>query len=111
MELSPGEVWWAAPDPSVGREQTGRRPVVIISNADYLDAVTTLALVCPVTTTGRGWPNHVLLSAASGLDQPSYAMTEQIKVISRERLVLRAGSITDACLEDIRQWVRDFLVD
>ena len=63
MELTPqprtGELWWAAPDPSVGRERAGRRPVLVISNARYHDAVTMLVVTVPVTSVDRHWPNHV----------------------------------------------------
>ncbi|WP_247595358.1 type II toxin-antitoxin system PemK/MazF family toxin [Actinomyces procaprae] len=48
VELTPqpltGELWWAAPDPVVGREQSGRRPVLVLSGARYHHAVTTLAV-------------------------------------------------------------------
>uniref|UniRef100_UPI0025C0FC86 type II toxin-antitoxin system PemK/MazF family toxin n=1 Tax=Galactobacter sp. TaxID=2676125 RepID=UPI0025C0FC86 len=83
MELNAGEVWWAKPDPAIGREQSGRRPVVIVAGEEYLSTVTTSALVVPVTTTDRGWPNHIRLDTA--LQRPSWAMTEQVKTIPRSR--------------------------
>jgi mRNA-degrading endonuclease toxin of MazEF toxin-antitoxin module len=36
-------------------------------------------------------------------------MTEQIRTISRSRLVTVAGRIDEATLEEIRGWLRDFL--
>lgn len=111
MELTPvgGEVWWVAPDPAVGREQSGRRPVLVISGEDYHQTVTTLIMAVPITTRDRGWANHVALEGPHGLDRESWAMTEQVRAISRERLVLRAGLVTNACLEAARRWVRDYL--
>jgi mRNA interferase MazF len=111
MELTPGEVFWAAPDATVGREQAGRRPVLIVAGELYLTTVTTLALVVPMTKTDRGWPNHVRVEGATDLPQPTFAMTEQIRAISRERLIRPAGHVTPACLDQVRMWLRDYLAD
>ena len=76
MELAapvePGEVWWALPDPAVGREQSGRRPVLIVSNERFHRTVTTLVVVVPVTTKDRRLPNHVELNAVVGMEQRSF---------------------------------------
>lgn len=109
LSLLPGEVFWARPDPGVGREQAGRRPVVVVSNELFHDAVTTLVLVVPVSSVDRGWDNHVPLAGSHGLDVPSYAMTEQVRVVSRERLAGRLGAVDDATLAAIRGWIRDYL--
>src|SRR6478609_5761402 len=57
-----------------------------VASAGYLDAVTPLAIVLPITTTDRGWPNHVVVDGPSGLDRPSWIMTEQPRTLSRDRL-------------------------
>ena len=108
-ELTPGDVVWATLDPTLGREQGGRRPVVVVASTLYLDVVDTLAIVVPVTSRDRGWPNHIRLTGPTGLDQPSWALTEQPRTITRSRLDAAAGSIDDACLEAIRVYLRDFL--
>lgn len=109
MELNPGDVWWAVPDPAVGREQDGRRPVVIVAGPEYLDLVDTLAIAVPLTSTDRGWPNHVALTGHHGLGTASYAMTEQPRTISRRRLIGRSGTVDDDCLREVRRWIHDFL--
>ena len=110
-EIRAGDIWWAAPDPAVGREQSGRRPILVISGKTYNAVVTTLALAVPITSKNRGWPNHIKISQTSGLGKPSYAMSEQVKAISRERLMKRAGVCSFQELEQVRQWVRDSLAD
>lgn len=108
-ELAPGQVAWAALEPVRGREQGGHRPVLIVASAGYLDAVTTLAIVLPITTTDRGWPNHVIVDGPSGLDRPSWIMTEQPRTLSRDRLTGAAGEVTEECLASVRAWLGDFL--
>lgn len=99
---------WVTPDPTVGHEQAGRRPAVVISGIDYLNTIETLAIVLPVTSVDRDWPNHVPLSGVE-LSHPSWAMTEQVRTISRARIVGRAGRVNAATLHELRGWVRDFL--
>ncbi len=111
VSVQPGEIWWASPDPAMGREQGGRRPVLVIANEAFLDAVTTLAITVPLTKRDRGWPNHVEVAGSTGLDVPYWAMTEQVRTISRSRLVRRSGVVAGETLEAVRRWVTDFLVE
>ncbi len=109
LPLHPGTVAWADLSPTRGREQSGRRPVVVVSSEEYLQAVTTVALVLPVTTTDRGWPNHVRLTGPHGLPAPSWAMTEQIRTVARDRLGEPVGTVDAPCLDALRLWLSDFL--
>ncbi len=108
-DLTPGVVAWAALEPVRGREQGGHRPVLIVASAGYLDAVTTLAIVMPITTTDRGWPNQVRVQGPSGLDRPSWVMTEQPRTLSRDRITGVAGEVSSDCLGEVRTWLGDFL--
>ena len=109
LDLAPGVIVWASLEPVRGREQGGHRPALVIASAGYLDAVTTLAVVLPITTTDRGWPNHVRVDGASGLDRPSWIMTEQPRTLARDRFTGIAGSGTPECLRAVRTWLGDFL--
>jgi mRNA interferase MazF len=109
MELFPGDVVWVDLDPARGREQAGIRPGVVVSSAAYLRAVTALAIVIPVTTRERGWPNHVSVSGPSGLNAPSWAMTEQPRSVSRERILRWTGSVDDDTFAAIRVYLGDAL--
>ncbi|WP_396656657.1 type II toxin-antitoxin system PemK/MazF family toxin [Microbacterium sp.] len=108
-ELAPGVVAWASLEPVRGREQGGHRPVLIVASAGYLDAVTTLVIALPITTTDRGWPNHIRVDGPAGLDQPSWIMTEQPRTLSRDRLTAIAGQVSEGCLASVRMWLGDFL--
>lgn len=107
-DLAPGDLVWVAPDVAVGREQAGRRPALIVASADYLQTVDSLAIVVPITSVDRGWPNHVPIPAQL-LPQASWAMTEQVRTISRRRIVDEAGRVDGETLAAARVCVRDFL--
>jgi mRNA interferase MazF len=109
VDLKPGRVVWVDLEPVAGREQGGRRPLLVLSGSDYLEIVKTLVVGLPVTTVDRNWPNHVRLHGQTGLDRASWAMTEQPRTISRERIRSVAGSVTPATLALARRWVGDLL--
>ena len=107
--LHTGDVVWLSLAPTRGREQSGHRPAVVVSGQDYLDVVDTLVMIVPVTSVDRGWPNHVPVTGASGLDRSSWAMTEQLRTVSRDRVTGTAGHVDSACLQAIREWLTIYL--
>ena len=101
---------WAELDPVRGREQAGSRPALVIASDLNLEQADTLAIIVPATTNNRGWPNHVLLKGPGlALDQPSFAMTEQSRTVTRDRLFDVAGTVDEATMTEVDGWLRDFL--
>lgn len=109
LELTPGLVAWATLEAVRGREQGGHRPVLVVTSAVYLEAVTNLVITLPITSVDRGWPSHIRVHGPSGLDQPSWVMTEQPRTLSRDRLTGIAGQVSAECLAATRTWLGDFL--
>lgn len=109
-DLRRGDVVWAELDPVRGREQSGRRPALVVASDLYLEQADTLAIVLPATTTDRAWPNHVLLRGPRlDLSRPTFAMTEQPRTVTRDRFVGRIGTVDTATMHDVDSWLRDFL--
>ncbi|PFG20167.1 type II toxin-antitoxin system PemK/MazF family toxin [Serinibacter salmoneus] len=107
-DLVPGALVWAELDPVLGREQGGRRPVLVVASPAYLQVVTTLVMVVPVTSVDRGWPNHVPVRGGS-LGRPSWVMTEQLRTMARSRVSRSAGLVAPSCLAQVRRWLGYFL--
>lgn len=108
--IEPGSVVWVDLDPVAGREQGKRRPAVVVSSTEHLQAATTVVSVVPVTTRDRTWPNHIELAGGHGLQQQSWAMTEQVRTIARERVAAQVGQVDPGCLGEIAQWLHRWLV-
>jgi mRNA interferase MazF len=93
-------------DPTVGSEQAGRRPVMVISREVANEALPVVTAL-PVTShrTGRRvYPNEALLPAGTaGLDRDSLVMAHQIRAISKRRLSARLGTVED---QELRAAVR-----
>jgi mRNA interferase MazF len=106
-----GEVWLVDFGDPVGREQSGRRPAVVVSSDLLNDSRAGVAIVVPVTTAHRGLPSHVEIDrGASGLDDVSYAKCEDVKSIAEQRLLGRLGATNDEATFQIARALR-FLLD
>jgi mRNA interferase MazF len=92
-----GELYQANLDPTVGSEQGGARPVLIVSR-DALNANAPIVIVVPLTRREhktRLYPSHVELRVGEGgLSKDSVALCEQIRVISKERIAKRIGQLS-----------------
>lgn len=56
-----GDVIWIVLDPRVGHEQSGRRPALVLSPRIFTEK-TGLSIVCPITSTVRGFDYEVPFS-------------------------------------------------
>ena len=108
--MTSGDILLAGLDPTVGREQGGRRPVVVVSAPRYSE-IPDRFLAVPLTSTQRGLVHHVTVPAdrTTGLDRVSYAMTEQVRVLSRQRIVRKLGSIGPQRLAEISHYLHLFI--
>lgn len=82
--IAPWQVWWVDFSPQVGREHAGLRPGIVVGTALACQLPNQLAFVVPCTTSDRKLPFH---PAVTSLERPSFAMCDQLKSVSRRRLV------------------------
>ena len=86
-------------DPQSGHEQKGRRSALVVSNTLFNEQ-TGLAIVCPLTTTDRGYPFHVAVT--ENPDVKGFAMVEQVKSIDyRARQAKPIGKASDDLLDEV----------
>lgn len=92
-----GEIWYADLNPTKGSEQSGFRPVVIISG-NLLNKYLNVVICFPLTTKIKDYKGNVVLQpdAKNNLTQPSEILTFHIRSVSKERLVRKIGVITKA---------------
>jgi mRNA interferase MazF len=108
---SRGDVWLADPARDVtGREQLGRRPVLIVS-ADELNHAAgvprPLVVVVPFTTRDRGIGLHVRVHPPEGgLRHPSVLLPEQVYAADHARLIERWGRVSDVVMRDVEDRLR-----
>ncbi len=87
-----GEIYDIDLGQPVGRERASIRPAIVVSTDIINNGPGELVVVTPIGSTSYGLRSHVELDpGGSGLDHPSYARCDQVRVISTNRLVARRG--------------------
>lgn len=101
-----GEVYDARLDPVEGSEQGGTRPVIIVSR-DAINAYSPVVLAVPCTTyqTGkRVYLTQVLIQALEGgLTNDSIAMADQVRILSKSRLLRLRGTLSNEIMTQLNQ--------
>ena len=106
-----GEVWLVDFGDPVGREQSGRRPALVVSADSLNESRAGVVVVVPITKTYRGLPSHVEIDrGGSGLYEVSYAKCEDVKSISEQRLIGRLGAVGEEVMFQAARALR-FLLD
>jgi mRNA interferase MazF len=99
------ELYWADLDMPVGSEQGGaRRPVLIVSNDGFnraYDLVTIVSLTKLEGKQRKVYPFEVLLEPhVVGTGHRSIVMPQQVRTISKMRLLERIGALADAAKQE-----------
>lgn len=90
--------------PTVGHEQSGYRPVVVVSN-DFVMAQTNMVYVAPITNTIRHFPLHVELDDRT--KTTGEILCEQVKAVD---LNARKFTPVEKIPEDILKRVLDRII-
>jgi len=106
-----GEVYWADLVPRSGSEQSGRRPVILVSSDGFNQAPGWRSvIVVPVSTSaaqGKRGPTVVPIPAdAAGLAKASLAVCHQITTLDRAKLTKRMGILSSGILGQVDEGVR-----
>jgi mRNA interferase MazF len=105
-----GEVWNVRLDPTIGREQRGTRPALVVSHTTFNRSAAELVVVVPLTTTFRGIPLHVRMDPPEGgLKHTSFAKIEDVRSVSKQRLIKRFGSVSQKTLDEVADKLRILL--
>lgn len=96
------EIYLADLSPTIGKEQKGRRPVVIISG-NTMNENFDVFIVCPISSKIKNYAGCVKLekNKINKLSEDSEIITFQIRTISKERMIKKIGEITDEQLKKI----------
>ncbi len=105
-----GEVWLCELEHGRGHEQAGTRPVVVISDDVFGSGPSGMAVVVPLTRTVRGnWLHVPVAKGDGGVRAASVVRTDQIRSLSRERLLRRWGVLAPTTMAAVDQRLRDLL--
>ena len=103
-----GDIYWANLAPRSGSEQTGRRPVIILSHDAFNQTPGWRSIiVIPLSTSqkqARRGPTIVALTAGTaGLPDDSVAICHQVTTLDRAKLTDQIGALTKPLIREIEK--------
>ena len=104
-----GEIYWANLDPARGKEQSGKRPVLILSEDVFNEhSGTVIAVAITSKTPKAGYPLcFELLDTA--MPKRSWVKISQIRTLSVERLSGRLARVTPNELDQVLEGLKEII--
>lgn len=105
-----GDIWSIDLDPTVGHEQAGRRPALVVSVDKFNHGPASLIVVLPITSKDKKQPIHVPVTPPEGgLPMVSYIKCEEIRAVSKRRLMRYYGAVSVGTMAEVEKRMRILL--
>ena len=91
-------------DPTIGSEIKKTRPCIIISPNEMNFNINTV-IIAPMTSKSRNYPTRVKI------DNSSFIVLDQIRTIDKQRIIKKLGELDIETILQIKQIIKEMLVD
>ena len=96
--------------PGRGREIHKTRPALVVSHDDFNNNPADLVIVLPITSTNLKIPVHIRIDPPEGgVRNASFIKCDQIRTISKERLIKRWGAVSGKTMAAVEDAIRILL--
>lgn len=109
--MKQGEIYWANIDPTLGSEQAGLRPVVIVSG-NTMNNNFPVILACPITKKIKNYPGCVPIkqNKENNLKQDGEIISFQIRSLAKKRLTKKIGYIPTSQIKSVIEGLNQVLI-
>jgi len=106
MNIKRGDIWLINFNPTIRNEQAGIRPGLIISVNRFNQSMATKVVAIPLTSKDKGIPLDVeLLPPDGGVTKNSYVKCEDLRSLSKIRLIEKWGEISPEKIAEVSKKV------
>jgi mRNA-degrading endonuclease toxin of MazEF toxin-antitoxin module len=110
-KMKRGEVYWADPVPRSGSEQTGRRPVMVVSHDGFNQSPGWRSvIVVPISTSssqGQRGPTAIELpGGTAGLPKTSFVVCHQATTMDRGKPTKRLGALPSETPREVEEGLK-----
>lgn len=104
------EIWYTDLNPIKGSEQSGIRPVVILSG-DLLNQYMPIVWIAPLTTKIKGYKGNPVLTPdeKNKLSARSEILVFHLRSVAKERLLRKIGEISNAEFNLAKKTIDDII--
>ena len=100
-QIKRDEIYYVLLDDTIGSEQGGIRPCLVVQN-DIGNIHSPTVIIVPLSTKPKNkLPTHVKISKLCGLESDSIALAEQIRTVDKVRLGMYVGAISTKTQADV----------
>lgn len=103
-EIKLGQVWLCNLNPTRGHEQAGIRPVLVVSNKRINKTKSELIIIMPISSQEKYKKLPTCIKVK--LEKESYILTDQVRTISKDRLIKLLTMVENSKLEEVEQVFR-----
>jgi mRNA interferase MazF len=99
-----GDIWIVSLEPVIGSETGKKRPALIISNDRNNEFAETVTVIPLTSRTGTSYPFEASIKAGTGgLTVDSKAKCNQVRTVSKARLLRKCGVLSPEELRPVEQ--------
>ena len=106
--MNSGEMWFVEIPSTNGHEQSGLRPVIVLSEVDA-----DIVIIVPFTSNLQAlrYPNTIEVqpSKENGLKTTSVALVFQIRAIDKKRMKEKTGNLEETQLKEVNRILKQIL--
>ncbi|MEJ7671540.1 MAG: type II toxin-antitoxin system PemK/MazF family toxin [Chitinophagaceae bacterium] len=104
------EIWMTDLNPAQGSEQSGVRPVVIVSG-DIMNKFYSVVIICPLTSRLKNYRGCPVIQPdkLNKLKLSSQIIPFQIRTIAKSRLKKKIGLISEDILDQVKDGINIYL--
>jgi mRNA interferase MazF len=96
-----GDLVWIDLDPTLGHEQSGHRPAIVLTPRQY-NVRSGLCILCAITSRARGYPFEIDIPPGHAIS--GVVLVDQVRSVSWEkRYVKMAGVAPEKLVEEVRE--------
>lgn len=101
LTVKRGDIYYADLSRTIGSEQGGTRPVLVVQN-DVGNFHSPTVIIAPISTSGKHYlPVHIRIGKSGGLSRDSTVFLEQIRTIDRQRIRHYVGTLDGEMMRKI----------
>jgi len=105
-----GDIRWANLNPTIGSEQAGLRPVLVLSKNIFNEkSGTVIAVAITSQPQKAGYPLTLELTKTKGLPKKSWVKMSQIRTLSVQRLAEKISSANEEEIAQIIEGLNEIL--